>query len=277
MIDSRTIAVTPRNFHFHLNETGKRFWNGGDIARTAVFDALSTGFPKGERFFMDSVRAFADRVTCPALQAQVKAFLTQEAIHTREHVLYNQRLTANGVDVAAIEAEQEKLLARARSKLSPARQLAVTACLEHITAIFADQLMSEPAYLAGADDRFRRIWLWHALEEAEHKSVAFDVFRIAVPSSLVRYRMRCVLMIFATLMFMARWARETRLVLEGQGVRRTWRMRLAVANVMWGRPGLARRMILPWLAFFRPGFHPWAHDNRAKAARISEELAVTAG
>lgn len=267
-------AIKPRNLSFHLDEAQGPFWNAGAPMRSAVLDALSIGFPYGEKFFIDSVKAFADRVDDPKLRADVKAFVVQESLHTREHVLYNNFLAKHGAPVAEIEGDNKRLLDLARSRLSRRQQLALTVCLEHFTAVFAHQLMSEPAYLKGANPNFRRVWLWHALEEAEHKSVAFDVFVQATPSALTRYRMRCIIMTIAISFFVHGWMRDTDRVLKGQGVRTGWRTWATKMNVLWGRPGLLRRMVLPLLSFYRPGFHPWAHDNRATAARVEAELAA---
>ncbi|MEE2870893.1 MAG: metal-dependent hydrolase, partial [Pseudomonadota bacterium] len=38
-----------------------------------------------------------------------------------------------------------------------------------------------------------------------------------------------------------------------------WR---AVAKHTWGKKGIFRNITLPWLDWFKPGFHPWDHDNR---------------
>jgi hypothetical protein len=35
----------------------------------------------------------------------------------------------------------------------------------------------------------------------------------------------------------------------------------------WARPGMLRKILGAWLAFFLPGFHPWKHDDRALIAK----------
>ena len=44
-------------------------------------NALSTTFPDGERFFIDSVRNFQDQIKDPKLQKDIRAFIGQEANH----------------------------------------------------------------------------------------------------------------------------------------------------------------------------------------------------
>ena len=31
---------------------------------------------------------------------------------------------------------------------------------------------------------------------------------------------------------------------------------------LWTSPGVMRRTLPAWLSYFRPGFHPWQHNNR---------------
>ena len=63
--------------------------------------------------------------------------------------------------------------------LSPLARLAATVALEHLTAILAAALLDgRSGSLAGADPRVAELWRWHAVEETEHKSVAFDVYAV---------------------------------------------------------------------------------------------------
>ena len=52
------LTITPRDRRFGRGEQTKRWWNGGDPIATALYNALSATFPKGEAFFVTSVREF---------------------------------------------------------------------------------------------------------------------------------------------------------------------------------------------------------------------------
>ena len=39
------------------------------------------------------------------------------------------------------------------------------------------------------------------------------------------------------------------------------------------RPGMARKILGAWAAFFLPGFHPWKHDDRALIALAESDYA----
>src|SRR3546814_1673082 len=59
-------------------------------------------------------------------------------------------------------------------------QLAGTCALEHFTATLAHAILSDPAHLAGAETEAQRMWRWHAIEEIEHKAVAYDTLLLAM-------------------------------------------------------------------------------------------------
>jgi hypothetical protein len=172
--------VPTRRMDFEESMRGlpKHFAHDGDLIGSHVIMALSSVFPDGEDFFVRSVRRYRDRVTDPALKRQVAGFIGQESVHGREHRVFNDRLAELGYP--AKEYETVTLVAlRIREKLLPARSnLAATAALEHFTATLAELVLTseEIRDLMGAD-AVRDLFVWHALEESEHKAVAFDVYK----------------------------------------------------------------------------------------------------
>ena len=150
----------------------------GDPMRSHIAAMLSSVFPEGEDFFVRSVRAYRDQIEDPELSKQVKGFIGQEAIHGREHRDFNDALAEMGYPTRAVDGAVKKGLALL-AKVSPkSHQLAVTAALEHYTATLAETLLrDDEARAEFLDDETRALFTWHALEETEHKSVAFDVFQ----------------------------------------------------------------------------------------------------
>src|SRR4029079_15061731 len=64
--------------------------------------------------------------------------------------------------------------------LPPISNLALTAALEHFTATLAELLLTdEDARAMFGEPAARDLFVWHALEESEHKAGAFDVYRAA--------------------------------------------------------------------------------------------------
>jgi predicted metal-dependent hydrolase len=267
------LVIRPRNIAFREMASG-RFWLNGDPFATALYNAFSVTFPQGERFFMDSVKHYRG-ATQGVLTEQVSAFVTQEALHTREHVAFNRQVTRQGYDTARMEARTRSRLDFARTR-PPLLQLGATIALEHFTALLAHELLAHPAHLQGADPDARALWRWHAIEEIEHKSVAYDTFMAAAAgrSPLFRWTTRVTTMVLATLLMTVTIGANLAELLKADGVR-GWRASWGVTKLLWGRPGLLRRIALPYLAYYRPGFHPWEADDRALIREAEQDLAVS--
>jgi predicted metal-dependent hydrolase len=265
------ISITPRDIRFNRGASPARWWHGGDPVATAYFNALSTTFPQGETFFIDSVRQFREQAD-GTLRGQIEAFIQQEAAHTREHVVFNRLIKNGGYDISGMDAYTRKRIDIARSR-HPVAQLAVTVALEHFTAIMAHSLLVDPKPMPGAPEEILRMWQWHAIEEIEHKSVAFDTYQIATRnlSSWVRWLIRCQVMLLISLQFWRSILRHMADFFRQDGINtvRTW---LRALNFLLLKPGMARKIFLPYLSFYVPGFRPWRHDDRHLIAEIERRL-----
>ena len=108
----------------------------------------------------------------------------------------------NATGIISRMEERERRLIEMDKRSPHAMQLAATAALEHFTAIMAHALLSDPRHLEGASPEAARLWRWHAMEEIEHKAVAFDTFVATVKGGPVgRYLLRCLVMLMATFTF----------------------------------------------------------------------------
>ncbi|WP_287028499.1 metal-dependent hydrolase [Pseudomonas sp. UBA6310] len=262
------LQIRPRHLDFDLPDPLPRHWHGGDAFKSHLFDAMSVLFPDGERFFIDSVRQFRDQITDPTLKEQIRGFIGQEGHHSREHLQYSQRLRELGYAIEPIERRARGRIRYAQKRLSPQRQLTATAALEHITAIMADQVLREPECLRGAEANMARLWRWHALEETEHKAVAFDVYQQVCGSrQLLRRAMR-----LATLFFVLDTTRGLVHMLSRDGLLWNWRVWRDGLQWMWGRNGVFRPLLRTYRDFFDSGFHPWQHDNLELLQRVQEEF-----
>src|SRR5881628_2026888 len=109
------LSITPRDRRFGRNATALRLWHGGRVEATAIYNALSSTFPIGEAYFVESVRAFREG-TPPKLAEEIKAFTTQEAIHSREHDAFNKRAERAGYDLSTLEQRVSERLAITRDR-----------------------------------------------------------------------------------------------------------------------------------------------------------------
>jgi predicted metal-dependent hydrolase len=255
------LSITPRDRRFGRETATPRLWHGGRIEATAIYNALSTTFPVGEAFFVESVRAFREGAP-PKLAEEIKGFTTQEAIHSREHDAFNKRATSSGYDLAKLEERVEQRLAITRER-PPIVNVAATMALEHFTAIIAHELLANPRHLAGAEQETADLWRWHAVEEIEHKGVAYDTWLFATRQwpRWKRWKVKAKIMLYVTRNFVVDRTAGSLELMRQDGVTglKAWTLLLWY---LWVRPGMFRKIAGAWLKFFIPGFHPWNEDDR---------------
>jgi predicted metal-dependent hydrolase len=266
-----------RDLRFALPSERACDWHQQGSHVTHFFNALSLLFPAGERFFMDSVRNYRERIDDPVLKKQVLGFIGQEAMHTREHIEYNDLLQSAGLPADRLDRRLTWFLNLHR-KMPKAFQLAMTVALEHYTAMLAGLLLEDDTRIAGSVQGYEQMWTWHALEETEHKAVSFDVWNAVIKPGPLRYLLRTGVMLLVTQVFwLIVFDFHVRLLIadrrRGGHMRGMWQ----VVKYLYGPkhgvfPGIAGE----WLRFFKPGFHPWDHDNRAQLARIDGLVAAVA-
>jgi hypothetical protein len=221
--------------------------------------ALSLVFPEGERFFVDSVVRFRDRIEDPALLTRVRGFAAQEAMHSKEHAALNALVEAQGARaMERLGRDVGALLGRARRLRSPEEQLAITCALEHITAVLGEQLLTDEAHRGMLHESVRNLWAWHALEECEHKDVAFDVYE-AIGGS---YATRVTQMALATFGLFVFITRAHLVLLRERGLLSDLPLLARTVDYLWLRRGLFRRLAPAYLAYYRRGFHPSDLDTR---------------
>jgi len=248
---------------FGLEAGLPRYWAVGSQFTTHWLNALSTVFPEGEKFFIDSVRYFEDEIRDPALREQMRGFVGQEGQHTVQHRLLNRIVARDGVDPAKYERRLKRFLDGVRRTHSKRFQLGVTCALEHFTAIMSHQLLSNDALTDGVDPKVAALWRWHAVEETEHKAVCFEVFE-AVGGD---YRTRLLTMLGATLTFFP-IVHATQLGFMLQDKKRI-SPRDVIAGIywLWADPGPLRCMLPDYVRYYLPRFHPWQQDNSALVQR----------
>jgi predicted metal-dependent hydrolase len=270
-------AITVRDRRFGRDAVPERWWANGDPVATAWFNALSATFPRGETLFIDAVKAFRDG-TPPALAEEIRAFIRQEINHTREHLAFNRAATAAGYDLSRIDARVEWLLGQVYARPTYG-WLAVTIALEHFTAMFAHEFLKHPEHFGRTEDgpsEQTALWCWHAVEEIEHKAVAYDTWLHATRgwSRWRRWKVKSKSMLLISLSFVRNRSIDALDLLAQDGIT-GWRAKARLAWYLVGKPGILRKVFPAWCAYFLPGFHPWNLDDRHLIARY-EEAATTA-
>jgi len=255
---SKPHPIVPREkLDFGLDGDIPRYWFGGDAFKTRFFDAMSTIFPEGERFFIMCVRDFRDQVRDPQLLQEIKDFIRQEGQHGMIHNQFNDRLKAQGIDVDKLEAFQRKNMTEFVRRLhSKEYTLAMTAASEHMTAIMAHSFFERREVLELADPRMRAMYAWHAMEEVEHKAVAFDVMQKVAK---VGYLRRVLAMLNVSIAFPIHTFLIVNYMLKVDGFKRRQRLGLFAKGLWWlYKPGgLFSAVLGHYAQYYKPGFHPW--------------------
>ena len=267
-----SFPVRRMNFNF---DTVPEYWMGGNAGLTHFMTALSALFPAGEKFFIDSVRAvrYHSMLKNNAdLQKEISAFIGQEAMHTHEHVGFNASAQKFGHDVDALERHTDAVIQTIRKFMAKLAKpigitqemvdLTTTTALDHFTATIASQLLTNSHIQElMTDDTMKTMWLWHAIEENEHKAVAYDVFKGVFGKGLRAYALRTsslvismVILFFIQNYFLWRLLKQDK-QLNLENLRMIYRYAYSPSKGII--TGMGKEMLL----YFNPNFHPNDFDT----------------
>ncbi len=267
--------IAPRRVRFDY-PTGdyRQHYVDDDLVLSHLVAVLSAMFPEGEDFFIRCVRNYKDRVDDPELQQAIKGFIAQEATHRHQHRLLNERLDAMGYPTARVDRHVKQLLKLVDIVFPKSWGLAATAALEHYTATFAEILLTDERAqrLVGDDTEVRPMLYWHALEESEHKAVAFDVYQDTIDSEVLRI----FVMYLASAIFWTEVGVQTGRSLAFDRASYNPIRLVKSLNNLRRSPFFSWKAIARYNNYNRPGFHPddWdAHEVQARwtAALFAED------
>jgi predicted metal-dependent hydrolase len=264
--------ITPRKPTFGFDDV-PRYWFAGLAIPTHMVNGVNLLFPAGERFFVRSVYHFLERIEDPEQSLAIRGFGAQEGRHAKAHEDYFATLRAQGYRIDDFLRRYQALSAWLEARSSPELRLAATAAAEHFTAIMAEGAALE-THLSHAHPALRELLYWHAAEELEHKSVAYDVLQTIAPS----YPLRLAGLAIATVMLSSMWWTATLMLLgqDGVGVRGLIRQLRQLRGLERPEPVFRRVFLRGIREYLRRDFHPDHHDNyhlaavllaRAEAAR----------
>jgi predicted metal-dependent hydrolase len=264
------IPVRRISFEEAIRTVPKHFGTDGDIVSSHIAVALSSVFPDGEDFFVRSVRHYRDQITDPQMKKDVAGFIGQESIHGREHRVLNAHFQAMGYPTRIVETMTRKGLAL-RTRFAPASiNLATTAALEHFTATLAELILSDPdARAMFGNETVKNLFLWHALEESEHKAVAFDVYKAMGGGE----RMRVITMNALRYGFPVAIAGQVvvSLLLDKEARRQPRKVLQSLRRVRKS-PLMSRKLWNQLKDYNRPDFHPNQSEHTGLVEEWREEL-----
>lgn len=273
LVQYHATPIVRTNLDFKLADV-PRYWFAGDPFLTRMFDALSLTFPDGERYFIQSVRLFRDQIQDPDLKQRVADFIRQEAQHGIAHDKLNQVMKDQGMPVDQFIQRLNKVFKFELKYRSPQYNIAMTAAAEHLTALMAETFYGEKETLQDAHPYVRALFAWHAIEEMEHRDVAFDVMQQVGNVPEVTRKMALVLttgLMFGFTLYRAN------VMLKCDGFNRTQRLKMNIRGLQWlfGKQGKLRKMQSQYRDWFKPDFHPSQHPIIAQYDVWLDTLAQT--
>lgn len=254
------LEIKPRRMQFPFEKVEGTYFYNNNALITAFMACLSSTFPPGEAEFIASVRQYRDKIKDPVLLDQIKGFIGQEGHHSHQHKRANEIITERGLDANRLERHLDKDIKKflTYKHATPKFRLAMTVCMEHITAVMAEYALTHPHMTEPMDDRIQELILWHAVEEIEHKSVAFDVYMQTEGDQ--KYLRR--VMAFITVMFSLRISAYMVAILWWARKMPSFKDVKEMTSFLWAKKGMIRRIRKPYMDFFKKGFHPWDHANQ---------------
>ena len=260
------IGISVRRLQFNPKAIRRHYFADSPLL-SHFFTALSSTFPIGEQFFVHSVRNVRAQVKDEKLQAQIAAFIGQEAMHSKAHAEFNAAWRRGDYNLDRFQAWLARKDRYVKS-LPPEIQLAITCAFEHFTALLGGYILRHPDMLRALDHEAAKLWVWHAIEEIEHRAVAFDVYQAVYGDDQIRRRMmRRVTTGFASLALYS----AARLFMQDK------RNSLPkIGGNLFGGYFLAKMLIqlMPeYLAYYKKGFHPAEIDYGKVVQYWKERLA----
>jgi uncharacterized protein len=213
MAEADTARMTVRRMRFAYGEAPKAHWQPAMPEFSQIANAGSLAMPYLEPYLIETMKQAKERIGDPELLKDVDLYIAQEATHFRQHQQWNKRLADMGyASVPKHEAQlREDYDAFAKNR-SFTFNIAYAEGFEAMGLTVGHMLVEDREYLfKGADPAVASMILWHFVEEIEHKTVTFDVFK-ALDG---RYAWRVYGLLYATThIFFRTWQAYRQMLIE---------------------------------------------------------------
>ncbi|WP_111494965.1 metal-dependent hydrolase [Marinobacter bohaiensis] len=274
--DSRRPGIPIRHmkFEFDAKSVDTHFYLNTELA-SGYFSALSIFLTFGEDLVIETARYHRDFLKDPVLKQRVTALIGQEALHSKVHDEWNDILEMHRFPVSFYRFLARNVFEHGFLRFPQPLKLSLMAGIEHFTAVLAQFFMQHEDYFFESDDEKQRaLWMWHMLEESEHKDIAYDVYQTLNGNYVLR--VSGFAMALFTIWFLV--------ALGGLGIpllrkprnlfsRRFWRdARRSVGLIAGRRNGIYGSTLGHVFDYLRPGFHPNDHDTSEYLAYYKERL-----
>jgi predicted metal-dependent hydrolase len=260
-----TIPIRHFDFKFDPKTLDPKFYMQKEWA-SAYFAALSIFLTFGEDLVIETARYHRNFIKDPILKQRITALIGQEALHSKLHDEYNDAMIPNNIPVTLYRFLAKQVFDYGLLKFPQPLKLSLMAGIEHFTAVLAEYMMKhEDHFYYSQDEKGRALWMWHMLEESEHKDIAYDVYQVLSGNYLLR--ISGFFMAFITLMLgvgagalMLPFFRQPRNLLSlsfWKEAKESWSLLFGPKRGVFGSS-------LPHIFdYLRLDFHPNDHDTTA--------------
>lgn len=268
------IPIRHFDFKFSPDELDVKFFMQKEWA-TAYFAALSIFLTYGEELVIETARHHRDQIKDPILKQRLTSLIGQEAIHSKVHEEYNETMIPNNLPVQLYRFLAEQVFNNTFLKFPQPLKLSMMAGIEHFTAVFAQYAMThQDIFNHSLDEKTRALWLWHMLEESEHKDIAYDTYQVLSSNYSLR-----ILGFFIALITLGVGVGAGALFLPF--LRRPqntlslsfWREAKGSWDLLFGlKDGVFGSSLGHIFDYLRPSFHPNDHDTSELLDYFKKEL-----
>ena len=167
--------ITVRRMAFDFPEEMDPVVVPGQPEESFFLIGLSLLLPYLEPYLIRTMKEAKRHVTDPDLMADLQNFSAQEGQHYREHIRFNEAIRRSGYpELERMETALEADYQRFSDTKSLRFNLGYAEGFEALTTASA-RFMIEESELR-LDTPCGDLMAWHAMEELEHRTVAFDVY-----------------------------------------------------------------------------------------------------
>ncbi len=260
-------SIPVRKMGFDFSNVPKDYMNGS-LAESHFFDGLNLLFPEGERFFMRAVRNGLNKINDPVLKQQARGFFGQETQHAIEHEKFFDVLEQNGYEFRPKLEKMNNFIIKMRDILPHSLSLSITAGAEHLTAVLGATALDDEG-VENSHPAMRDLIQWHAIEEIEHKAIAFDVYKAtgsSYPVRVVGYLIALLFIHVTSTHFVKDFLKQ-----DGYSKREAKKLlKQSQQNMLRKHPTLRQSL----MAYFKPSFHPNDIDESGLVVDAMDRLGI---
>lgn len=271
---SPIVPIRHMKFDFDPRQIDYKFYMNAELA-SAYFASLSIFLTYGEDLVIDTARYHRNLIQDPLLKQRVTSLIGQEALHSKLHEELNDAFLQVDLPVKLFRTWAGWVFDYGFNRLPQPMKLSLMAAIEHFTAVLAEYMMNHEAiFFASQDEKQRAIWMWHMLEESEHKDIAFDVFQTLSNNYALRIAgffpaLITILVLISAASLLVPFYRNPKNLISLS----YWQDMCRSVGLIFGlKDGVYGSSIRHIFDYLRPDFHPNDHDTSAFLAYYKQRL-----